>query len=62
MLALDGAIEFPNWPNPEYLYRENRASTLIAARKLLVSKSPTLEEFFKAEEEIGKLPERPELP
>ena len=47
-----GGIEFPNWQFPEYIYLRDQTETLLAARRRLVEGSPSLQPFFKPEEEI----------
>ena len=47
-----GATEFARWRYPEYVYREDRTQTLLAARRELVAGNLTLERFFKSESEI----------
>ena len=47
------ATEYVGWPFAEYRYTQgNRSSLLIQARKRLLEGDPTLEEFFKSENEI----------
>lgn len=52
MLQLEGALEFPRWPFPEWAYESDRHSTLIEARRTLVQRSNALIPFLKAEDEI----------
>ncbi len=47
-----GGTEFPNWEFPEYVYRDNRVATLLAARRKLIAGNLALEQFFRSEGEI----------
>lgn len=52
MIAL-GATEFDNWGFAEYVFREKgEKATLVQARNTLLERCPSLEVFFKTEEEI----------
>jgi hypothetical protein len=65
MIAL-GATEAANWEFAEYVYAERGwLETLMAARKSLLSLRPSLEVFFKTEDEIHRdslLPNKPQQP
>jgi len=48
-----GAIEYPNWPFPEHVYKiGDRKEKLIEARQTILTRNPCLEVFFKTEDEI----------
>jgi hypothetical protein len=50
-----GGSEFPKWPFPEHIYREDELGTRLAARARLIDGNPVLEDFLKPEAEIRAL-------
>lgn len=48
-----GATELAEWEFAEYVYRERgERETLVAARRAILSRCPSLDIFFKVEHEI----------
>ena len=50
-----GGIEYPNWAFPEYIFKEDRITKLIEAKKVLLAKNRALESFFLSDDDIRDL-------